>query len=174
MVPRPMRPAAALLPCLLLACAGERRPPAPRPDPLPASAPEPDAAAPAPEKAVVPRGCDINLAGHYRLQKRPALRYLVEDDGTHLVARPAAPDDAGTDDSMGLVADRTARGFVGLVVGYARTPSGARCPVTFKAEIVACDPGGLTVRSEDAVSLDDECRIRRPAGAATEKVLVRE
>jgi len=164
----------------LASCAGDR--PA-RPDPVPAAGPldaqAPPAPPPPPEKAVVPKGCDINLAGRYKLGAKPYWTYLVEDDGVHLVAKRTDLPDAGAvaepGRQPGLVLDRTARGFVGFELGFAASPSGNRCPVTFRAELTACAPQGLTVRSEDAVSLDDQCRLQRPASAAaSEKVLVRQ
>lgn len=164
-----MRPPILALALLALAC---DRPVPPRPDPAPvAAAMSADAA---PEPAVVPRGCEINLSGRYRLQRKPSLRYLVTDDGEHLLARPLDALDGGDPAAMAMVLDRTPRGFVGKIVGYARTAAGALCPVTFAAELIACGPEGLTVRSEDSVSVDEQCRVRRLEGSATEKVLVRE
>ncbi|HEY3448065.1 MAG TPA: hypothetical protein VGK67_17035 [Myxococcales bacterium] len=172
----------------LAACANDRRAraePAPAtPAALDAQAPDAAAAPAPPEKAVVPKGCDINLGGRYKLSKKPFWTYQVEDDGVHLVAKradlpdagePAEPDRAPRPSEPGLVLERTARGFVGNELGFARSPSGTQCPVTFRAEIVACDAQGFTVRSEDSVALDDQCHIQRSGPAsASEKVLVRQ
>ena len=184
-----MRPLALATACLagtLLAFACEHRPVAkdpdssampPSPPPLPPVAP--DAAAPPPkERAVVPKGCDVNLAGLYHLARRPGWHYLVEDDGERLVARPVEASDGGAvsvDEAMSMALERTARGFVGTLSGTARAASGEVCPVSFQAQIVACDGAGVTVRSDDALSLDAQCRTRRAEyRAATDKVLVRE
>jgi hypothetical protein len=173
--PRSMRLLLLALTCAWLA-ACDRNAPAARPDPPPASRPADaatDAAAPAPEAPVVPKGCEINLAGRYRLAKKPHGRFEVEDDGTHLTARPIGAGDAGPDLGA-VVLDRTAKGFVGLVVGTARTATGVDCPVAFRAELVACTSEELTLRSDDSVTVDERCRMRRDAASATEKVLVRE
>ncbi len=148
-------------------------------------APPPVALAPPPEpeRPAVPKGCDINLGGRYKLWKKPFWTYLLEDDGVHVIAKrvdlpdAGAPSPPGASEASGLVLDRTARGFLGHELGFARSPSGTRCPVTFRAEIVSCDAQGVTLRSEDTVALDDQCRIQRPAagaGSTTEKVLVRQ
>jgi hypothetical protein len=177
---RPLTLATACLAgCLWQGC--EHRPVTPGPDssaqtvpPLPPPPPPaPDAAAPR-EKAVVPKGCDINLAGRYHLARRPLWRYLVEDDGDQLVARPLDSGDGGGSEAMAMVLDRTGHGFVGTLSGSARAASGELCPVAFKAQIVACDGDGVTVRSDDAISLDGQCRMRRVEGQVTDKVLVRE
>ena len=125
---------------------------------------------------MVPKGCDINLAGRYKLATKPYWTYLVEDDGDHLMAvRTDLPDGGTAEQPPGMVADRTPRGFLGHELGFARSASGARCPVTFLIEITACTPQGLTVRVEAPIALDDQCRIQRsPDGATSEKILVRQ
>ncbi|MBI5548462.1 MAG: hypothetical protein HY901_31655 [Deltaproteobacteria bacterium] len=122
----------------------------------------------------MPRGCDLNLAGRYRLSIKPFWRYQLEDDGTHVTLRPADPPDGGDPDAMAMALSRTSRGLLGMVTGHARSVSGARCPVSFPAQLIACSPEGLTVRSEDELSLDDQCQMRRTSAAPTDKVLLRE
>jgi hypothetical protein len=169
-----------LLAPLALAC--EHRPPAPGPAdtslaPVPfltEPTPPPPPAPVVKEKILVPRGCDINLAGLYHLAQRPSPRYRLEDDGVRLIARPLDAPDGGNPEAMTMALDRTGKGFVGLVVGSARTAGGTDCPVSFKASIVACDAQGVTVRSDDAASLDEACHQRRQPGSATEKLLLRD
>ena len=175
MVRRSMRLCMPLLALCALLPACDRHAPAPRPDPAPTSQ-KADAATDAStpvEQAVVPKGCEINLSGRYRLSKKPGGRFEVEDDGTHLTARPIGGFDGGSDPGA-LTADRTPNGFVGLVLGTARTATGKDCAVAFKAEIVACSAQGVTLRSDDAVAVDEKCRMRRDEGSATDKVLLRE
>jgi len=164
------RLAASLALLALLGC--EHGSPGPRVEP-PRPPPAADAAPPAPPRAQVPRGCEVNLGGVYRLAKRPHWRYQVDDDGEHLTARPLGLADGGAA-PMTMVLDRTARGFVGMIAGTASTASGTACPVAFAAEIVACDAAGLTVRSADELQLDEQCRLRPSASAPVERVLWRE
>ena len=171
----------AIISLASLALACEHRAPAPGPDtslaPVPfLTAPTPVAAPPPPakEKIAVPKGCDINLAGHYRLARKPGTHYQLEDDGVHLIVRPVVAPDGGSPEAMAMALDRTGQGFWGLVVGSARTAGGVECPVSFKASIVACDAQGVTVRSDDAASLDEQCHQRRRQDSATEKLLLRE
>lgn len=167
-----MRPSPIALSCALalVACT-----PAPRPDARPTAAdatPDattPPAPPPPPAPAVVPRGCELNLRGRYRLAGRVPLTYLVEDDGTHLLLRLEGVD-AGAE---ALALTRTAKGFVGVVTGQAKAPGGTLCAVSFRAELVACRADALVLRSEDAVKVDDACQLREPA-PATEKTLLRE
>jgi len=161
-----------LLAAALILCACETRASSTRPDPRPASpAPASSAAAARP---AVPKGCEINLAGRYHLEKKPAWRYVVADDGIHLLAQLQTSADTGTKDAMTLALDRTAEGFVGMVVGNASTAGGVACPVAFKAAIIGCDPESVTLRSDDAVTLDEQCRMHAVEGSTTDKVLVRE
>jgi len=156
----------------LLALGCERRNPAARPDPLPASEAGLDAAAPPPPPPVVPRGCDINLGGSYRLEARPSVKYRLEDDGTHVTLRLASTADAGGE-ATAFTATRTHQGFLGLVTAQATSPGGRLCAVSFRAEIVSCRAEGLTIRSDDTATLDDTCQARG-VGAATDKVLLRD
>lgn len=173
-----MRPFFCLVACAIaLAC--DPRASLPRPSSLsapPSHGAEANAAPRAvpPERPVVPHGCEINLGGKYRLAGKPVRRYLAEDDGAHLVVRPLSVPDAGPDETMIARLDRTPKGLVGTISGSARTVGGAVCPVAFKAEIVACGPDALTLRSEDATDIDDRCRARPVEGSVSEKMLIRE
>jgi len=122
----------------------------------------------------VPRGCEVNLSGSYRLSSgRSAARYSVTDDGTRLTARALA-EDAAQAPGMALVLDRTPKGFVGQVVGTARTEGGRDCPVAFSAALTACSAEAIVVRSVDELKVDERCRLRESAQAVSEKVLERE
>lgn len=120
----------------------------------------------------VPRGCEVNLSGRYHLLGRSAARYAVTDDGVHLMLH-ALGEDAGAKE-MALVMDRTPQGFVGLVVGNAKTDGGPDCPVAFSAALTSCSAEGIVVRSVDELEVDERCRLRESAEAISEKVLVRE
>lgn len=165
---------------LALACAGcERRTPQTHSSPsaVSALAANPDAgagkAADAGTPIVVPRGCDINLTGRYRLAGRAEARYEIEDDGHHLTAR-ALGAGASEGGGMTLALDRTARGFVGHVLGTARTEGGRECPVAFSASLVACHAEGIVLQSADELKVDEQCRLRERPQSVSEKVLERE
>ncbi len=129
----------------------------------------PDASAP----IAVPRGCDINLSGRYHLRGRSPARYEVEDDGFHLTAR-ALGLDASQTSAMSLWLERTPKGFVGHVLGTARTVGGRECPVAFPAALIACRAEDLVIQSADELSVDEQCQVRESPQAVTEKVLERE
>ncbi len=152
----------------MLACDRQMVAP-PRDEPMPPAAAAVDASEPLVcEEPAVPRGCEINLGGSYHLRGKPELHYSLEDDGAHLVVRPQGRDAGETGAAM--ILDRGPRGFTGMVVGYAVTAGGKRCPISFQAEVVACAPGEVTVRSQDEAAIDERCAITS-ARVATEKVL---
>lgn len=170
----------ALVASLALACSGceRRKPQTPSsPSAVSALAADPDAgageAADAGAPISVPRGCDINLTGRYRLAGRAEARYEVIDDGHHLSAR-ALGADASEGSGMTLALDRTARGFIGHVLGTARTEGGRECPVAFSASLVACHAEDIVLQSADELNVDEQCRLRERPQAVSEKVLERE
>lgn len=173
----------ALGAALAFACQGcERRAPQTPASPsavsaLAAPAPAPDAGASAApdagEPIAVPRGCDVNLAGRYRLAGRASARYELSDDGLHLTAR-ALGADASEAGGMSLSLNRTAKGFVGRVSGTARTAGGRECAVAFPAALVACRAQEIVIQSADELEVDEQCRQRESPRSVTEKVLERE
>jgi hypothetical protein len=98
--------------------------------------------------------------------------------GTDAGPAPAVPDagpeasDAGTEEpleserlpppapypSPTVTLERTTHGFVGQTTAAVMHPAGRECPVTFKTEVVSCDDGGLTLRSESAVVVGELCK----------------
>lgn len=100
------------------------------------------------------------------------------DAGTDAGAAPTVPDagseerDAGTEagveaerlpppapyPSPTVTLERTTHGFVGQTTAAVMHPAGRECPVTFKTEVVSCDDGGLTLRSESAVAVGELCK----------------
>lgn len=149
-----------------------------RPPPTPAAEPSP------PPPHAVTLGCREGLAGRWVLEEDPSWTYDASDDGGtlelsvrrtvdagyrprrfRLDAGPDAPrDDGGAAPPpvARITLERTDAGFLGSTWGTARTPSGTPCHVSFHTELLACGDGGLLVRTEPSVELDETCQRRAP------------
>jgi hypothetical protein len=152
-----LRPSSSLaLGCFLAAAAVAcRQAPAPtRPPALP----------PTTGDAARSQACGQNLAGRYVHASSGDFRYVATDDGRTLrLMRAGVAADGGVwdvDPSAPVVTlKREASAFRGSTVASIRTTRGGRCEAQFPTEVIACDPGGLTLRSAARMSVDDNCRV---------------
>jgi hypothetical protein len=104
-----------------------------------------DAGAPAPRDA----GPDAGLSS-------------VRDGGPDAGAlEPDAgpPPDAGSHSLVRVVLQRTSAGFLGNTIAPLAHPSGRLCEVRFRTEVVSCEDAGLTLSTESAAPLGDECQL---------------
>ena len=156
---------------LLLAAACQKQTPLPTPVATPAVV-----EAPKPPPAVVPKGCELNLGGSYHHSRDAKFKYQATDDGAHLafVITPGVL--APGEKPMAMELDRTARGFVGVIKGETPTRDGKICPVEFRAEIVSCARDGVTLKTEEAYGVGEDCKRAEQGGEPdmAENLLVRD
>lgn len=173
----PMMLSTGLLLLVAIGCAGcERRTPTPRPEEVvtPDAGPTKAPVAAGPDAAVsVPKGCEINLGGAYHNPKDASFKYAVRDDGAHVTIDVKAPLAKG-EQPMVFELDRTHAGLSGAIKGEVQTGFGKRCPVSFKAEIVACSAQGITVRAEEAYGIGDDCQRTEGSAETIENQFVRD
>lgn len=117
---------------------------------------------PPPPSVHVPPGCEQDQSGLYHHAENAAFRYRGEEDGgtltlavTRIWPESATPSDAGS--AVTIVLERTPEGFVGETRATTYTPAGVECPVRFTTQAIACEPGGLTLRSVTSAALDENC-----------------
>lgn len=121
----------------------------------------------------VPEGCLANQSGEYVHEGNPAYRYRARDDGGTLVLwlEQGPPPDGGPRQALAqaprVVLERTPEGFAGRTEARTFTASGQSCEVSFPTRVVACLPGGLTLRAAPSAALDELCRAppETPGGA---------
>jgi hypothetical protein len=70
-----------------------------------------------------------------------------------------AASDAGSSNLVRVVLQRTSAGFIGNTIASLAHPSGRLCEVRFRTEVVSCEDAGLTLSTESAAPLGDECQL---------------
>jgi hypothetical protein len=131
--------------------------------------PAPPEAAPAPAIRI-PAGCLGDLSGSYVHALNPAFSYVGSDDGgTLLLAVERSYGDAGASGSNPIFVSlsRTTAGFVGETKANMSVTSERNCAVEFPTEVVACDDGGLVLKSAVGGAVDDGCRASQARSHVT-------
>lgn len=109
----------------------------------------------------VPPGCERNLTGRYQHVRDPAFLYDGQDDGGTLVLAlhrtDAPPSDAGWASTQ-IVVTRSPTGFHGATRTTAFNALHQPCPVALPTSVVACDDGGLLLRSAERIAIDPGCQ----------------
>ena len=132
----------------------------------PTRAPKPAPPPPLAQPAVhLPPGCEANLSGTYAHHTNPSYHYRAQDNGrTMSISVERWIGDGGSvleaaDAGPQIRLARTARGFVGQVQAIGFLASGQACQVEFPTEVVACEDGGVVLRSAaTALPPDELCR----------------
>lgn len=171
---------------LPLACAHQAAPPAPASAPAPKPSPggPPSDGGVASDATELPPGCRQDLSGEWEHQDDPSYRYRGTDDGTIVTLlpyrdSPALEDaDAGRSDGgeggMSIELRRSQDGFKGRFRMIEQVSGGRRCPASFDAQLVACEPDKLTLRIEQSYAIDRDCkRVDTGGPDIAEHVLVR-
>ncbi|HUB10113.1 MAG TPA: hypothetical protein VMB50_24130 [Myxococcales bacterium] len=127
--------------------------------------------------AQVPPGCRENLSGEWQHQDDSSYRFSAVDDGGQLTLKPyrvLEGADAGlTPNDMSIELSRTPAGFVGQFKMMESMEGGKRCPASFGAKVVACEPGKMTLRIEQSYAVDQDCHRVATTPDIAEHVLVR-
>jgi hypothetical protein len=133
---------------LVLACAAGCT------SPRPVQPPTPPPSAP----ARIPPGCEALLTGTWLHATVPGWRYEATDDGTTVRMQVFPPPSVAGEGST-VELRRTPDGFVGQAESLVATPGGPPCRARFDAELLACEPGALVLRSVASASVDARCRM---------------
>ncbi len=173
-------PIASLLACLLLwplDCAhgsSGQTPQAAVAPPAADAGHEPDAGT-----VGMPPGCDQSLAGEWEHQDDPSYRYTAADDGGLLLLFPRRVTDEGADaggtpEGMSIELQRAPAGFTGKFKMIEQLEGGKKCPASFDAHVVSCEPEKVTLRIEQSYAVDKDCkRVATGGSDIAEHVLVR-
>lgn len=160
---------------LATACVHPRS--APKARPLPALAPV-DAGV-ATDATALPPGCRRDFTGDWEHEDDPSYRYRALDDGTRVTLIPYRAEDEGNDaggaiPGMSISLRRAPEGFKGDFRMLETVEGGRRCPASFGAQVVACEPAKLTLRIEQSYAIDKDCkRVDTGGPDIAEHVLVR-
>ena len=134
---------------------------------------------PPPPPNLVPPGCELNLAGTYKLQDDATFRYDVTDDGTAIHVHAFHQFGETRKDINSPAAEfelrRTPEGIHGSATTQSKTLSGAKtCEVLFPYEFTACVGNTVTFRTVQQVKLGEDCKPQDPLHPDfVEHVLVR-
>lgn len=127
----------------------------------------------------MPPGCEESLAGEWEHQDDPSYRYTAADDGGLFSLFPRRVTDEGGDAGatpagMSIELQRSPAGFIGKFKMIQQLEGGRKCPASFDAHVVSCEPDKLTLRIEQSYAVDKDCK-RVPTGGTdvAEHVLVR-
>jgi hypothetical protein len=129
--------------------------------------------------AALPPGCEQSLAGEWQHQDDPSYRYTASDDGGMVTLLPRRVTDQGAvaggiPEGTNIVLRRSPAGFSGKFNMIETLDSGKKCPASFGAQIVTCEPEKVTLRIEQSYAVDEACN-RVPTGGpdVASHVLVR-
>lgn len=127
----------------------------------------------------LPPGCEQSLAGEWQHQDDPSYRYTASDDGGVVTLLPRRVTDQGADAGgtpagMSIALARSPAGFSGKFNMIEVLESGKKCPASFGAQIVACEPEKVTLRIEQSYAVDEACnRVATGGPDVASHVLVR-